>query len=115
MRLDPRTGAVMLAGALAVTAPAPSAQAQNLDALAPLIGELVAPRERLSDREIRNRSLEAGAGAFLSSPEASPQAAFRSYQAYQNERRRLEEQERQRRQRQVEAAVGLFGAILQQR
>jgi hypothetical protein len=113
-----RTSATLCAAALSAGALAASpspAGAQDLDQLAPILKQLIAPQERLSESEIRERSLEAGVDRFLQSGRASPETAFESYRAYRNEQRRLEEVNRRRKQQRVNAAIDLFTGILKSR
>ncbi len=105
--------AVLSVGAFAV--PTAPASAQNLEKLAPILKELIAPQETLSEREIQERSLEAGVGRLLKDGKPSPESAFDSYRAYRNEQRRLEEENRRRKQQRTNAAIDLFTGILKNR
>lgn len=93
--------ALVFALALGVGASAAPAAAQSgdpLSALAPVLGELIAERnQRLTEREIRDRSIERGLGEAFAGGRVSPQGALRGALAYRSERRRLEELERRRR------------------
>ena len=113
-----RTSAILCAAALTVgsfsVAPAPAA-AQDLEQLAPILKQLVAPQEKLSESEIRERSLEAGVDRLLRNGRPTPESAFESYRAYRNEQRRLEEVNRRRKQERVNAAIDLFTTILKNR
>lgn len=105
--------AIAFGAALTLGAPA---SAQNLEKLLPVIKELATQDEdKLSDDEIRDRSVERGVGTLLESDRPTPRSVFRSYKAYKDEKRALEERERRRkaakRRKVIDAIGGFLGSV----
>ncbi len=94
---------------------AASAQGQpQAEALIPLVRDIIAAGrdDGLSEDEIRNRSLRRGAETAFDNRDAGAVGALQGFNAYRQEKRRLEDQERRRREARQRRIIEGVGRLL---